>query len=249
MDFLRAAILCFASAIASSHLLKLLSLFLLKFLDTVLCTVLFSFLLEDAMSRDYWKEVLGTARKTLAELRVKRDELDAEREEVNLEIVQLEQVVSNLTPLVSESQVEKIIAYRLPTDIKLTDACREILKKNDKHMTPIEIRSALEGGGYDLTQHANALASIHGVLKRLAESGEVESITHDIRGTMYRWKQGTRILGSAPGSSSTPAKRGIGGDPQPAYPPGSLGELARPSRLSALQQAALDALKKSEEKK
>src|SRR5437868_13835579 len=124
------------------------------------------------MSKDYWREVLNTARRSLVKLRVRRDELDAEREEVNLEIVQLEQVVANVLPLVSDIPVENLPTYRLPAEIKLTDACREILKNNDKHMTPIEIRGALEVGGYDLSQHANALASIHGVLKRLVESGE-----------------------------------------------------------------------------
>jgi len=155
------------------------------------------------MSREYWKEVLVTARKTLAELRVKRDELDAEREEVNLEIVQLEQVVSNLTPLVPDLPMQRQATFRLPSEIKLTDACREILKKYDQHMTPSEIRNALAEGGYDLSQHANALASIHGVLKRLTESGEAEALSHDVRGTMYRWKnQGTRYPTQSAGGTA-----------------------------------------------
>lgn len=154
------------------------------------------------MSSDYWKSVLTTARKRLAELRARRDVLDAEREEVNFEIVQVEQIVSNLTPLVSDVSSEVLPTYRLPAEIKLTDACREILKKNDRHMTPIEIRSALEAGGYDLSQHANALASIHGVLKRLVESGEAEALIHDIKGALYRWKVETvRVPGGTSGKA------------------------------------------------
>ena len=202
------------------------------------------------MSSDYWKGVLTTARKRLVDLRARRDELDAEREEVNLEIVQVEQVVANLTPLVSDVCLERLPTYRLPNEIKLADACREILQKNDRHMTPIEIRSALEAGGYDLTQHTNALASIHGVLKRLAESGEAEQLTHDIRGTMYRWKVGTvrlpggtsgkasqyqSINGGAKGDPAVPLpsrpRPGHRADPPPSEGPGSrVPALTRPSR-------------------
>jgi hypothetical protein len=142
------------------------------------------------MSKEYWREVLETARDTLAQLRVRRDELDAEREEVNLEIVQLEQVVTNLTPLVSEPPQDTLI-YHVATramPANLANACREILKSSNRYLTPIEIRNALEASAYDLSQHANALASIHGVLKRMAESGEIETLTHDIKGTMYSWK-------------------------------------------------------------
>jgi hypothetical protein len=157
-----------------------------------------------SQNKDYWRGVLDNALRTLQGLRVRRDELDAEREEVNLEIVQLEQVVTNLTPLIYDGPDVKLPTYRLPSEIKLTDACREVLKKNDKHMTPMEIRGALEAGGYDLSQHKNALASIHGVLKRLVESGEVEPLVHDVRGTMYRWKStGTRVPGST-GGAGTP---------------------------------------------
>ncbi len=71
------------------------------------------------------------------------------------------------------------------------------------NMSPIEIRGALEQGGYDLSQHANALASIHGVLKRLAEGGEVESLPHEVRGTLYRGKYGTKVSSAPAGAGDS----------------------------------------------
>ena len=171
------------------------------------------------MSKDYWMGVFETARRRLEELRERRDTLDAEREEVNLEIVQLEQVVNNLTPLIAEVSADTLPLFLLknPNEISLADACREVLKNYNRHMTPIEIRNTLELVGYNLRQHSNALASIHGVLKRMAESGEVEQLTHDVLGTMYRWKKpaatGTPL--PAHGAGGGTVKRGNSGDPPP----------------------------------
>ncbi|HJQ30927.1 MAG TPA: hypothetical protein VJ866_02035 [Pyrinomonadaceae bacterium] len=181
------------------------------------------------MSNEYWKGVLDAARTRLEQLRERRDVLDAEREEVNLEIVQVEQVVANLTPLVAEARREvPRVALKL-LGLSLSDACRQVLQALNRHMTPIEVRDTLDASGYDLSQHKNPLASIHGVLKRLAEAGDAEAITHDVRGTMYRWKKagGTRVPGST-AHASTPLGRigGNGGDPPPAGPADAT--LARP---------------------
>jgi hypothetical protein len=193
------------------------------------------------MSKEYWKEVLTTARKTLTQLRDRRDELDAEREEVNLEIVQLEQVVANLVPLVPEGMPGRLPRYRLPTEIKLTDACREVLKKSDKHITPIEIRNALETGGYDLSQHANALASIHGVLKRLVESGEAEPLSHELRGTMYRWKsQGTQFVKQPAGGA--PLRRTV--QPVDVSPPVVAPRLTREQAAIKAEERDLETLRR-----
>ncbi|HLL74820.1 MAG TPA: hypothetical protein VK421_06105 [Pyrinomonadaceae bacterium] len=192
------------------------------------------------MSSDYWKEVLTTAKVRLSELRARRDELDAEREEVNLEIVQLEQVVTNLSPLVAErAQSPLIYSLMSPLPTNLADACREVLRQVKKYMTPIEIRNTLAASGYDLSQHNNPLASIHGILKRLAESGEVEALTHDLKGTMYSWKStgGVRVPGSTPSSGTPydllpqrPAKPGHRADPPPAEGRGPLRRLPLPPK-------------------
>jgi hypothetical protein len=57
-------------------------------------------------------------------------------------------------------------------------------------MTARGIRDSLAVSGYNLEQHSNPLASIHGVLKRLAERGDVEQLEAEGK-TRYRWKEKT----------------------------------------------------------
>jgi hypothetical protein len=166
-------------------------LLLLKLFDTVLCFMLCSYLLrENVMSKDYWKEVLETACKKRETLRSRRDELDAEREEINLEVVQIEQLIEHLTPLATDTPLDHIplMNEKYVTGLNLADACREVLKTVNTHFTPIQVRDTLASIDYNLNQYSNPLASIHGVLKRMVESGEVESLAHEKRGTIYRWK-------------------------------------------------------------
>jgi hypothetical protein len=55
-------------------------------------------------------------------------------------------------------------------------------------MTPVELRDELKAIGYDLAKHTNALASIHSVLKRLAESEAKEVKMHEHKeGARYSW--------------------------------------------------------------
>lgn len=154
------------------------------------------------MNQEFWKDALKTAQEQLEALRVRLDSLDAEREEIVNEIVQFEEAIKSLTPLTSERSLEKINAFLIEnaTELNLADACREVLKKNDRYMTPIEIRNTLDASNFDLTNYSNPLASIHGVLKRMAESGEIEK--HEKDGTtLYRLKRHTVMIPASGGGS------------------------------------------------
>jgi hypothetical protein len=71
----------------------------------------------------------------------------------------------------------------------LSDAVRAVLKASTNSFSPTEIRDRLKDGGYDFSKHTNILASIHGVLKRIHESGDAETKeAKDGSGTRYRWK-------------------------------------------------------------
>lgn len=71
----------------------------------------------------------------------------------------------------------------------LAEACRQVLKKSSKPMSPLEVRDGLKTLGYDLNKHKNEMASIHSVLKRMAESKESKDVKkHDLKdGTRYSW--------------------------------------------------------------
>ena len=137
----------------------------------------------------YWIKVYETALERLAALRADRDILDAQLEELNKEIVRFEKVVSTLSPLASDGTR---MATAVPTvegiaALGLADACREILKQSPQHRTARGVRDSLVASGYNIGQHTNPLASIHGVLKRLAQSGDVEELEAEGK-TRYRWK-------------------------------------------------------------
>ncbi len=164
------------------------------------------------MKNDELKLMADSIRNSLAGLRAERDELTDRTEELNKRILQLEQVLNSLAPLVEEIRLE--IADNMfvegISDLGLADACREVLKKSNTFRTARGIRDSLEHSGYDLSQHNNALAGIHGVLKRLAESGEVEQLENEGK-TRYRWKSkpATVTRGSGSGGSMTVAERAI----------------------------------------
>jgi predicted nuclease with TOPRIM domain len=134
-----------------------------------------------------WKNVLESARRDLDELRANRDELEAELNEVSGQIVQLEQLVASLHPMASEVPQEASIMVEGVADLELADAIREVLKQSDQYRTPRGVRDSLRASDYDLDQHTNALASIHGVLKRLVSSREAEQLESKGK-TYYRWK-------------------------------------------------------------
>ncbi|MGH9141480.1 MAG: hypothetical protein ACRD2I_10095 [Vicinamibacterales bacterium] len=58
---------------------------------------------------------------------------------------------------------------------KLADACRAVLKAEKGSLAPIQVRDRVKALGYDFSKHDNVMAAVHGVLKRLDDSGDVKS--------------------------------------------------------------------------
>ena len=137
----------------------------------------------------YWIEVRENALAELAERRAERDLKEAELEVLNQEIVRLEQAVAGLSPLASDGSEIVHVGVRVEgvADMNLADAIRAILKHSPTYRTARGIRDSLRDSGYNLDHHTNHLASIHGVLKRLVDSGDVEPLESEGK-TRYRWK-------------------------------------------------------------
>ena len=73
----------------------------------------------------------------------------------------------------------------------LTEGVRTVLRATDVCRTPTEIRDGLLRLGYDLSRYSNVLASVHTILGRLRESGEVEKVISRRKGGKeigYIWK-------------------------------------------------------------
>lgn len=144
-----------------------------------------------------WNEALSAAREEHKELLTKRDELEAQRAEIDFElegvekrILQLQQTVASLSELTGEAS-RTLPIYLPPLDLnnlKLADACREILRSSKDYLTPIAVRDALLEQKYDLRPYSNPLASIHAVLKRLRDSNEVVRTAGSDGKAVYRWK-------------------------------------------------------------
>lgn len=140
------------------------------------------------MDKQFWKDAWETVQRELQELRDDRDERMVELEEINSQIVQRETLADHIAPFIGKPKKSGIVIIAEGiAELTLANAIREVLKQSDQYRTARGVRDSLAASGYDLNQHNNAIASVHGVLKRLAETGDVEQL--EVEGkTRYRWK-------------------------------------------------------------
>ncbi|HEU0048092.1 MAG TPA: hypothetical protein VFQ43_10865 [Nitrososphaera sp.] len=123
-----------------------------------------------APSSDY-RKAYDSAKQELADLLAKQ-------QEVAKRIVVVRQSLQTLATLCESEGVEinrSIEADYLLRHSTLADEIRTILNSvHPGYLRPHQIKTALERLGLDLTQYQNPQATIHMVLKRMTESGEVQ---------------------------------------------------------------------------
>ena len=139
------------------------------------------------MTNESYKLTRDRARQELQKKLIQRVELDTQLSDINRRISELTQAVHALDLLVGdngESKTEMIIAL---SSLKLADAVRELLKRSNTHLTPIEISRELKRYGFRSEGYTNPQASIHTMLRRLEESGLADTILKDGK-TAYRLK-------------------------------------------------------------
>ena len=108
---------------------------------------------------------LKFARKELARLRRERQQLD-------LEIAKMAQVVAVLKPVADPESDDH-------EDIGLTDGIRAVLRGAEWALTPTEVRDRLLVGGFSEDDYRQFLPAVHVVLKRLVNSGEAMYLVAD----------------------------------------------------------------------
>lgn len=116
------------------------------------------------------------ARVELEKLQREKGELERAVEDHEKQIAVLTRTVNFLAQMVGEPAVP---AVEPDTQPGMTGSIREILKKAPEPLTASEIRDALESLGFDMKSYSNPLATVHTVLRRLAEADEVET-THEM---------------------------------------------------------------------
>ena len=114
------------------------------------------------------------------------EKLGEQRREIDERLAQLAQTIGTLNRLCG----------LVPTVFwGLTDACRLVLKSGGRPMAPMEVRDRLLAIGFDLSKYVNSLAAIHTVLKRLAEAGELRSVSLEPGKVFYAWQHAApRVL-------------------------------------------------------
>jgi hypothetical protein len=117
------------------------------------------------------------ARAELENLQREKAELERSVEEREKQIAVLARTVNFLAPLVGEQPAPAGDAEGAQAG--MTGSIREILKNAPEPLTASEIRDSLESLGFDMKSYSNPLATIHTVLRRLADANEVET-THEM---------------------------------------------------------------------
>src|SRR4030095_1471795 len=115
------------------------------------------------MSKDDYRRALEAAAREYEALTAQRAELDAR-------IAQLEHSIAALT---------KLCGYEPTVTPGLPDVARLVLRNAAAPPTALEIRDRLDAVGINLDKYSNPLASIHTILKRMHESGEVTAADRD----------------------------------------------------------------------
>src|SRR5580765_2517539 len=98
------------------------------------------------------------------------EKLLAEHAAIERRLAQLKHSIAALT---------KLCGYEPTVPLGLTDACRLVMRNASQPLTALEVRDRLASIGVDLEKHSNPLASIHTVLKRLQEAGELTEQDRD----------------------------------------------------------------------
>jgi hypothetical protein len=134
------------------------------------------------MQRGY-KGDLERERKQLADLFQKREELATK-------IAKQQTRVAALAALCEASEeVDKMTEMDLGG---LTNACRTAFRAaGNRGLMPTEVRGALERLRFPTNTHKNILASIHTVIRRLEQAGEIRNMIHDKHAgedkSVYQW--------------------------------------------------------------
>jgi hypothetical protein len=157
-------------------------------------------------STDYQK-AYDSARQELADLLAKQQELEKR-------MVLVRQSLQTLSSLCESEGIQitpSTEASYLLENSTLADEIRTILKAaGPEFMRPRHIKVALEHLGHDLAQYQNPQATIHMVLKRMAESGEVQEETIPRDGKKTYRLNGPKHSGSLPTEQGEKDEKSMG---------------------------------------
>jgi uncharacterized coiled-coil DUF342 family protein len=99
-----------------------------------------------------------------------------QRDALNVRMMQLQGTIRGLQALITHTNQADHAAQVELESIQLADAIMTVLRSMGRPMKAMEIRDALAQMGFDLDRFVNPLAAIHNAIKRLAESGQIQTL-------------------------------------------------------------------------
>jgi hypothetical protein len=129
-------------------------------------------------------------RKTVSFYSLSLRKLLEQRDQLNRKIEHTAELISanaNFLPEDERAAQLQRVAEMVAGPPGFTDSVRHVLHNiPSQALTAKKVRDLLRGAGFDLSSYTNPLASIHTILKRLAERGEV--VVGESNGEVhYRW--------------------------------------------------------------
>lgn len=115
-------------------------------------------------------------RKALEVAQQRRNELICQRSLVEGELAQQSRAIAAL---------KEVLGDPVENDLGLTAATLLIVRTAQSPLAPTEVRDELKKIGFDLAGYSNPMASLHQILKRLEEKGEIQE-TDDEGKKRYR---------------------------------------------------------------
>ena len=154
------------------------------------------------VDKEFWAKALKNAERERASLLAERDKVEQDSKalqdrlsEIDAQLVQLDQTITSVSPLAHDGIDPHLAAlmHGIFTNLdldetSLANSCREVLQAaTGTWMTPVGVKNALIRAGYDEGKHSNLGASVHSVLKRLEQAGEVIRSTDSYQNAVYKW--------------------------------------------------------------
>ena len=123
------------------------------------------------MARETYRQAYAAAKQDLLQQLQKRDHLEQK-------IRKLKQTVTALAELsgADPAEMDELLlteGFALNVKPGFTEAIRRLFRTHQKALSPTDIRDALMKMGIGVGQ-VNLLSSVHTVLRRMAEGGEIE---------------------------------------------------------------------------
>jgi hypothetical protein len=139
-----------------------------------------------------YKRLLEQAKTELATMEAHRTDLSQQLSDLEKRILTQQEGIKGLALLCDQShRVEPLPDAKKPlAGIGLTEAVRFVLRTcRAQQLTPVEVRNKLDYWGYDLAKYKSEfLASLHKVLQRLDEGGEIKGIKASTgKVVAYQW--------------------------------------------------------------